>query len=172
MTEIAASQESVHAAAAAWSRARIWDDKLGEVDKVRLAAWAEAIDRWKLETPDLLEGVNVYYEGNTTGRIIGIGDLLHNAREARRQRAERERAQEVHADVVAARELPHGYGGLPINAAGNPVWAAYDVNDAISRKCPRCHAAPDDACVTARGTAQKIPCMPRMTNDPLGGSTK
>lgn len=169
MTEIAASQESVRAAAAAWSRARIWDDKLGDPDKVRLAAWAEAIDRWKLETPDLLEGVNVYYEGNTTGRIIGIGDLLHNARESRRQRAERERATEIHADVVAARALPHSYGGLPINADGTPVWAAYDTNDAITRQCPRCHAAPDDACVTGRGTAQKIPCLPRITNKPLGG---
>lgn len=171
MTEIAASQASVRAAAAAWSRARIYDDKLGEPDKARLAAWAESIDRWKLDAPDLLEGANVFYEGNTTGRTIGIGDLLHHARESRRMRAERERMAEVHADVVnaaAAAALPGGtYSGFPINAQGKPVWAAYDVNDAISRQCPSCRALPDDACVTARGAAQKIPCLSRLISKPL-----
>jgi len=162
VNDIAASQKSMRAAAAAWSRARIYDDKLGDPDTARLAAWAESIERWRLDAPDLLEGVNAYYEGNTANQTIGIGNLLHHAREARRLRAEREKAAEVHADVVAALP-PGGYAGLPINAEGRPVWAAYDVKDAITRTCPRCHAAPNDACVTTRGTAQKIPCLPRMT---------
>lgn len=161
MTEIAASQASMRAAAAAWSRARIHDDKLGEPDKVRLAVWAESIERWKLEAPDLLIGVDAYYEGETNHQTIGIGNLLHHARESRRLRAEREKAAAVHADVVAA--LP----GAPFNVGGTPVWAAYDANDAITRQCPRCHAQPNDACVTARGTAQKMPCVARLTGKPI-----
>lgn len=168
MTDIAASQAATSAAAAAWSRARIFDDKLGEPDAARIAAWAESVDRWQLDVPDLVEGVNRYYEGETAGRTIGIGDLLHHARESRRLRAEREKAAEIHADVVNAAALPAGgYAGLPINAEGKPVWAAYDVKGAIDRTCPRCHAEPGCACVTARGTAQKIPCLSRMTGKPV-----
>lgn len=171
MTEIAASQASVRAAAAAWSRARIYDDKLGDHDKARLAAWAESVDRWQLDIPDLVEGVNRYYEGETSGRTIGIGDLLHHARESRRQRAESEKAAEVHAEVTAAKALPRGeYEGLPINATGKPVWAAYDINGASDRECPNCHAEPRCACVTRWGTAQKIPCLARMTNKPITGT--
>ncbi|WP_378735480.1 hypothetical protein [Nocardia brasiliensis] len=160
--EIAASDRSVRAAAAAWSRARIYDDKLGDPDKARLAAWAESIERWKLDAPDLLEGVIRYYEGETDGRTIGIGDLLHHGREARRQRAERETAAEVHAAVTAA--LPVSGTGLPLRAAGDPVWAAYDVNGAIDRPCPRCKADPNCACVTERNAPQKMPCLARLTN--------
>lgn len=162
--EIAASDRSIRAAAAAWSRARIYDDKLGDPDKARLAAWAESIERWKLDAPDLLEGVIRYYEGETVGRTIGIGDLLHHARESRRQRAERETAAEVHAAVTAA--LPGGdsWGGMPIKVAGDPVWAAYDVNGAIDRPCPRCRAEPNCACVTDRDTPQKLPCLARLNN--------
>lgn len=161
MTEIAASQASVRAAAAAWSRARIYDDKLGDPDKARLAAWAESVDRWQLDTPDLLEGVNRYYEGCTDGRTIGIGDVLNHAREIRRQRAENEKAAQEHA--AAAALPPGGYSGLPINAQGKPVWDAYDINGAITRPCPRCHAEPNCACVTSWGGAQKIPCLARMS---------
>ncbi|PEH74608.1 hypothetical protein CRM89_00200 [Nocardia sp. FDAARGOS_372] len=151
----------MRAAAAAWSRARIYDDKLGDPDKARLAAWAESIERWKLDAPDLLEGVIRYYEGQTEGRTIGIGDLLHHARESRRQRAERETAAEVHAAVTAA--LPVSSAGLPLRAAGDPVWAAYEVNGAIDRPCPRCKAEPNCACVTERDTPQKIPCLSRIS---------
>lgn len=163
--QIAASDRSVRAAAAAWSRARIYDDKLGDPDKARLAAWAESIERWKLDAPDLLEGVIRYYEGQTEGRTIGIGDLLHHAREVRRQRAESEKAAQVHTEAAA---LPgaDSWAGLPIQAQGVPVWPAYEVNDAISRQCPRCHAAPGDACVNARDWPQKLPCLSRLTDRP------
>ncbi|MGW4124745.1 hypothetical protein [Nocardia sp. NPDC004711] len=164
MAEIAASQSAMRAAAAAWSRARVYDDKLGDADEARLAAWAESVQRWELDTPDLIEAVMRYYEAETEGRTIGIGDLLHHARESRRQRAEREKAVEVRAEVVEAKALHSGgYSGLPINATGSPIWAAYDVNGAIDRECPRCHAEPNDACVTVHETAQKIPCLERLT---------
>ncbi|MEU1432158.1 hypothetical protein ABZ412_34330 [Nocardia sp. NPDC005746] len=160
--EISASQNAMRAAAAAWSRARIFDDKLGDADAARIAAWAESVERWRLDVSDLLEGVTRFYEGETAGRTIGVGDLLHHARESRRQRAEREKAAEVRSEVTAAAALPRGYSGLPIGAEGAPVWAAYDVHGAIDRECPRCHAEPNGACVTGRGTAQKIPCLERL----------
>lgn len=166
MTEIAASQSVMRGAAAAWSRARIYDDKLGDPDKARLAAWAESIQRWDLDTPDLVEGVMRYYEAETEGRTIGIGDLLHHARENRRQRAEREKAAEVHAEAAA---LPAGsgeYAGLPINASGEPVRAAYDIGGAVDRQCPHCGAAVGDPCIAERrgiARGQKIPCLARMT---------
>ncbi|MGW3545869.1 hypothetical protein ACWDNI_35750 [Nocardia niigatensis] len=173
MAEISASQNAMRAAAAAWSQARIFDDKLGDPDAARIAVWAESVERWRLDAPDLIEGVTRFYEGETAGRTIGVGDLLHHARESRRLRAEREKAAEVHADVTGAKALRSGYSGLPINAAGSPVWAAYDVNGAIDRECPRCHAEVGDACVTARETAQKIPCLERMSlkasRGPIGG---
>lgn len=158
MNEIAATDTSMRGAAAAWSRARIHDDKLGDPDTARLAVWAESIERWKLDAPDLLLGVDLFYEGNTTGRTIAIGDLLHHAREVRRQRAERDKAAEVHAAALPAGE---SWGGIP-GATGRPIWDAYDVDEAIARPCPRCHAQVNDACVTARGTAQKVPCLSRL----------
>ncbi|MFE3060572.1 hypothetical protein [Nocardia sp. NPDC059239] len=162
MAEIAASQSAMRAAASAWSRARIYDDKLGDADEARLAAWAESVERWELDTPDLVEGVIRYYEAETEGRTIGIGDLLHHARESRRQRAERDKAAEIHADAA----LPAGqgrYSGLPINATGDPVRAAYDIGGAVDRPCPNCGAAVGDPCIAATGLGQKIPCLVRMT---------
>ncbi|NEW27273.1 hypothetical protein [Nocardia cyriacigeorgica] len=169
--EIAASDAAMRAAAAAWSRARIYDDKLGDPDAARLAAWAESIDRWELGTPDLLEGVIRYYESETEGRTIGIGDLLHHARESRRQRAERDKAAQVHAEAA---QLPAGagYAGLPINATGRAVPAAYETNDAIRRACPKCKAATGDPCTSALGREQRIPCLARMTGKPVGLGAK
>lgn len=165
MTEIAAGSTAMLAAGQAWARARLYDDKLGPADAPRLAAWAESIERWKLEAPDLLEGVVRYYEGTEQADVIRIGDLVHHAREVRRQRAESEKAREIHQ---AAGELPAGSGwaGLPINARGIPVWPAYEVNDAIGRACPRCHAEAGDACITGRDQPQKIPCLPRLNDQP------
>jgi hypothetical protein len=172
MAEIVAGSTATMAAARAWARARLYDDKLGEPDAPRLAAWAESIERWKLDAPDLIEGVIRHYEGQGAP-TIQIGDLLHHAREVRRQRAEAEKAAEVHA---AAGELPAGSGwaGLPIKSQGIPVWPAYEVNDAITRDCPSCHAEPNNACITGRDQPQKVPCLARLTGKPprFGASTK
>ncbi|WP_369024090.1 zinc finger domain-containing protein [Nocardia cyriacigeorgica] len=169
-TEIAASDAAMRAAGLAWARARIYDDKLGNPDGARLAAWAESIQRWELDTPDLLEGVTRYYESDTEGRTIGIGDVLHHARESRRQRAEREKAAQIHTEA-AALSAGAGYAGLPINATGRPVRAAYDIGGALGRDCPHCKAPAGEPCTAATGAVQRIPCLARMTGKPsrLGG---
>lgn len=162
MAEIAAGGTAMMAAARAWSRARLYDDRLGDPDAPRLAAWAESIERWKLDTHDVVDGVCRYYEGTEHAEVIRIGDLLHHAREIRRQRAESEKAPAVAA-------LPSGgdWEGLPIGAEGLPVWAAYDIDDAIDRECPKCQAQPGDACITANDLPQKVPCLARIKGRPI-----
>ena len=81
MAEIVAGSTATMAAARAWARARLYDDKLGEPDAPRLAAWAESIERWKLDAPDLIEGVIRHYEAQAAP-TIQIGDLLHHTQHA------------------------------------------------------------------------------------------
>ena len=159
---INASDDALRTAAAAWERARLFDDKLGAPDAGRVAVWAESISRWNLEAPDVLQGVTRYYEGERNGRTMQIGDLLFHARELRRERGEREKAREI----IDAPALPNpAAGGLPIPTEGTPVWAAYEINGAINRDCPRCDAKPDEVCIVP-GTEHtlKIPCLDRMVH--------
>lgn len=157
---INASEDTVRATAAAIGRAALFDDKITAGDAPRIAAWAEALEPHKLAGPDLLAAVTDYYGDNKDGRTVQVSDIIRRAREIRRQRAESEKA----ADPYERRSLPAGDGwaGLPISAAGEPVWNAYDVNGAIDRECPACHALPDNACITARDQPQKIPCLARL----------
>lgn len=158
-----ATAVSMRIAADAWGRARIYDDKLGDADAARITLWAESIDRWQLVASDVLGGVTSYYEAERAGRTIGVGDLIHHAREIRRDRAERDKAPGQGGWDAAPNPA---LGGLPIPTEGKPVWSAYEVNDAILRPCPRCAARPEEAClnpITKR--ALKIPCLPRLRAD-------
>lgn len=153
--QIAASPDSLRAASAAWGRARIRDDRFGDPDPGALAAWAESVERYRLTAPDLIAGVDRYYEGTRNAAKIGTGDLIYHAREIRRQRAEAEKAP-------AARALPSGdtWGGLPIPTRGEPIWSVYADQGAIDISCPNCGAVPGDACVNG-GFPRKIPCTNR-----------
>lgn len=163
---IATNAEAVRTAGNAWSRARIYDDKLGEPDAARIALWAESIAKWELDAPDVLSAVTAYYEGEKFGRTIQIGDLLHHAREIRRDRAEREKAREIVSPPDPQ------LGGLPIGGAdGEPVWDAYDEGcdgRAIDRTCPTCGSEPSYACLnTETGMTRKIPCIARLLGKTL-----
>lgn len=53
--------------------------------------------------------------------------------------------------------------GLPIGADGEPVWAAYEVHNAIDHPCPTCGAPPREGCInTLSGTDRIIPCLTRL----------
>lgn len=129
---------------------------IGESDVI---AWHAAIG--ELSKDLALEAVVIHHKTNTDrvkpAHILGI------ARTILRDRETRANAADIH-DQNSRHAIGASYSGLPINVEGQPVWPAYDVNDAITRTCPRCHAEPNCACVTARGTAQRIPCLARMTN--------
>lgn len=128
---------------------------IGEADVI---AWHAAIG--ELSKPLALEAVVIHHKTSTDR--IKPANILGVARTILRDRESRANTAGIHGEA-STHALGPAYAGLPIDVEGAPVWVAYDVKDAITRQCPRCHAAPNDACVTARGTAQRIPCLPRMT---------
>lgn len=155
---INASESTVRATAAALSRAALLDDRITDGDPARIAAWAEVIERHGLEQSDLLQGVARHYDrpGTTT---IKVGDLVGEARECRRDRAEREKAQPA---AIAAPDTQ--LGNLPIAGAdGPPVPDAYEVNGAVDRPCATCKAGPMEPCINKiTGSPRKIPCLARL----------
>ncbi|MGW2095806.1 hypothetical protein [Promicromonospora sukumoe] len=169
IARIDATDETIRATAAAIGRAAIFDDFFGHEDDARTAAWSEAIQKYELQTPDLLEAVTTFYAGTPQGRLT-IGELIRLGRQSRQDHAMRREHDERERRGITSGLTPKALvsgdrqlGGLQIAADGDPVWAAYDVNDAISRECPTCKQPPDCACINlATNTARKIPCLPRL----------
>lgn len=86
---INASTDTVRAVTKVFQLAAILDDRAAQPDKARIAAWSEQVERHKLTEPDLLDGLQAYYD-NPSDHSIQIGDLIHHARRIRRDRNERE----------------------------------------------------------------------------------
>ena len=151
---------AIEAAGAALSRAEIFDDRVTS-DRPRILLWAEALTKYGIEAPDAIAAVTAHYQqaGADTPKP---GDIIEFARKIRRERAEREKAD----DLVALQPPPPPdpqFGNLPIATDGEPVWAAYEEWDAIEITCRTCGAAPREGCVnTATGTDRKIPCVSRL----------
>lgn len=125
--------------------------KIGEAD---VTGWAATL-RQDLDRDLAIEALRMHY-ATSTERLMPA-HINRLAIQIRRDRAEREKATE--AITRPDRQL----GGLQIAADGDPVWAAYDVNDAISRHCPTCEQPPDHACINlATNSARKIPCLKRL----------
>lgn len=93
---INATEEDLHNTAETLKLAAILDDRAPRADKARIAAWAEQIHRRKLIRDDLLDGLQAFYD-SPSDRPIGIGDLIHHARAAKRTRLEREEDAEREA---------------------------------------------------------------------------
>ncbi|AMS02076.1 hypothetical protein BJD70_gp58 [Mycobacterium phage Panchino] len=105
---INASVETIEAVTQVLKMAAILDDRVSQGDPARLGAWAEQVERHKLTESDLLDGLQAYYDA-PSDRAIGIGDLIHHARTAKRVRVDRESAAEREArrerlDLKAAPE--------------------------------------------------------------------
>ncbi|NKU94064.1 hypothetical protein [Prescottella equi] len=125
--------------------------KIGDAD---VAGWSATL-RADLDRDLALEALRVHYA--TSAERLMPAHINKLAVQIRRDRAEREKAAEI--ITRPDRQL----GGLPINADGDPVWTAYEVNDAIGRECPTCKQPPDHACINlATDTARKIPCQSRL----------
>lgn len=90
---INATPNTIRAVAEAMQLAALLDDRLGHTDDARVAAWAEQIERHKLGQPDLLDGVQAFYD-SPSERPLQVGDLIHHSRKIRRDRNEREAEEE------------------------------------------------------------------------------
>ncbi|WP_027503327.1 hypothetical protein [Rhodococcus sp. UNC363MFTsu5.1] len=171
ITSIDATDETLIATGMVFARAAVFDDYFGHEDDGRTAAWAEAIQKYNLDRADLLNAVTTFYAGTPGGRL-SIGELIRLARQSRQDTAMRrehdERAKRgitTGLTPITATTTPDTQlGGLPIAGAdGDPVWAAYDINNAINHDCPTCKEPAGGACVNTRNDqARKIPCLARM----------
>lgn len=99
-----ATPETVQAVAQVLKMAKILDDRMGQPDKARIMAWSEQVERHKLAEPDLMDGLQAFYDG-PSAHAIGIGDLIAHAKTARtvrigkEDRAERE-ARQAELDAI------------------------------------------------------------------------
>ncbi|MCR8897280.1 hypothetical protein NWF34_10000 [Gordonia sp. GONU] len=153
------SETAIRAAGTALARAEIFDDRV-TADRPRITAWAEAMDPHGIDQVDAIAAVTAHYSA-PGAQTIRVGDVIAAARKIRRERAEREKGEQV---AIAAPDSQ--LGGLPIAGAdGTPIWSAYEQHDAITVPCRTCQAQPDEACVNlATKMTRKIPCTTRITD--------
>ena len=149
----------IRAAGAALARAAIFDDRITDSDQARILAWAQAMEPFAITQPDALEAVTRHYQ-KPDADTIRVGDLIADAREIRRQRAEREKGS---PEQLPPTPPDPQTGNLPIPTGGTPVWEAYEQHGAIGRVCPTCDAKPEESCINlATNMTRKIPCVARL----------
>ena len=156
-------QAAAEAAAMVLARANLYDQRIRKDDSGITAAWAEAIARHNLDRAYLLQAVTTYYE-EPRDRSIQAGDVIRIARDARQRDALVDNASSLAApELVEA--LPAGSGASThmgvLNAAGEPIREAYEVDGAINIVCPDCLAEPGVTC-GRNGYDYRIPCVARL----------
>ncbi|NKU37730.1 hypothetical protein GS887_27790 [Rhodococcus hoagii] len=114
--------------------------KIGDAD---VAGWSATL-RADLDRDLALEALRVHYA--TSAERLMPAHINKLAVQIRRDRAEREKAAEI--ITRPDRQL----GGLPINADGDPVWTAYEVNDAIDANARRASSRPTMRASTSQRT--------------------
>lgn len=136
---INASPATVKAITRAFELAGILDDRCAQPDKARIAAWAEMAQRHNLTEPDILDGLQAYYD-QPSDRAIQIGDLIQQARKIRRDRNEREaEAERVRRDELLSTKAAEDMRVLAAGAVMGPVKNRTDrlVKAEIALQC--CH---------------------------------
>ena len=156
-------QAAAEAAAMVLARANLYDQRIRKDDSGITAAWAEAIARHNLDRAYLLQAVTTYYE-EPRDRSIQVGDVIRIGRDARQRDALVDNASSLAApELVEA--LPAGSGASThmgvLNAAGEPIREAYEVDGAINIPCPDCLAEPGVTC-GRNGYDYRIPCVARL----------
>ena len=156
-------QQAAEAAAMVLARANLYDPRTRKDDSGITAAWAEAISRHNLDRSYLLHAVTTYYE-EPRDRSIQVGDVIRIARDARQRDALVDNAQSL-APPELVEALPAGSGASThmgvLNAAGDPIREAYEVDGAINIPCPDCLARPNETC-GRDGYDYRIPCVARL----------
>ena len=150
-------------AAKVLARANLMDPRVRNADGAMTAVWAESIARWDLDVSYLLAAVTEYYTV-PRDRTIQVGDVIQIARDFRQRDAMVDNAQSL-APSEAAGALPAGSGASThmgvINAVGEPIREAYEVDGAINIPCPDCLAEPGVTC-GRNGYDYRIPCVARL----------
>lgn len=145
------------------ARANLFDPRIRADDAGITAVWAEAMAKHSLDRRRLLEAVTAYYE-EPRDRSIGVGDVIRIARDARQRDALVDNAQSL-ASPELVEALPAGSGASThmgvINATGDPIRAAYEVDGALNIPCPACLAHPGETC-GRDGHDYRIPCVARL----------
>ena len=156
-------QAAAEAAAMVLARANLYDQRIRKDDSGITAAWAEAIARHNLDRAYLLHAVTTYYE-EPRDRSIQVGDVIRIGRDARQRDALVDNASSL-APSEAAGALPAGSGASThmgvLNAVGEPIEAAYEVDGAGYIECPDCGAGPGATC-GRNGHDYRIPCVARL----------
>lgn len=143
------------------ARAAIFDQRVTRPNPTVTNAWTDEFNKHDLELPDLLAGVSAYYEIGRD-RVIQPGDVIRAARDLRQRRAQVENATDARAALPAG-QAPYLENGLGLNATGQPVEAAYEVDGAGHLDCPACNAGPGQVCEhPVDGRTMKIPHVARL----------
>ena len=150
-------------AALVLGRASAFDPRVRQDDPVITAAWAEAIARHGLDRAYLMNAVTDYYS-EPRDRVIQVGDVIRIARDARQRDALTDNTSAL-APPELVEPLPAGSGASThmgfINAVGEPIRDAYDVDGAINIPCPDCRSEPGVTC-GRDGHDYRIPCVARL----------
>lgn len=163
------TDDTIIAVAHVLGKAALFDPRLSKPDDGKALAWAQAIQPHHFDTADMLAAVVKHYRENAE-RTLMVADVIAQAKAIRRDRAQREDAEQRDARANALdrrhglRSVDRQLGNLPIGGAdGPPVPGAYLVNNAFDRTCDTCHAEPLEPCTnTTTGNARKIPCLARL----------
>ena len=139
------------------------DSRVRQGDPAQTAVWAEVIGRHNLDIAYLLNAVTAYYE-EPRERTVQVGDVIRMARDLRQRDAMVDNAQSL-APPELVEPLPAGSGASThmgvLNAAGEPIREAYEVDGAINIPCPDCLARPSETC-GRNGYDYRIPCVARL----------
>lgn len=150
-------------AAQVLARANLMDPRVRHGDAGITAVWAQALERHNLDISYLLNAVTDYYS-EPRDRTIQVGDVIRIARDARQRDALVDNTQSL-ASPELVEALPAGSGTSThmgvLNAAGEPIRGAYEVDGAINIPCPACFSGPGVTC-GRDGHDYKIPCAARL----------
>lgn len=135
--------------------------KLGEAD---ITGWG-AMLRPDLDRDIAFEALRIHYA--TSADRVMPAHINAKAIEIRKDRADREERLEREARHDRNDErhglAPTSSNPLSLNAEGPPVPGAYEINGAIDRHCPECHAEPMEPCTNrVSRNAMRMPHMSRM----------
>lgn len=158
-----ATPQTVQAVAQVLKMAKILDDRMGQPDKQRLSAWADQVERHKLTEPDLMDGLQAFYDGPSS-HAIGIGDLIQHAKTARtvrigkEDRAEREARQ---AELDAVKPAPEETRAVVAAFVPGPVPDKTTRMEAAEQGLQECYGKRDALAAlgeyfAAKSEAQKL----------------